>query len=977
MTPSLDKLTPDFSEGIDRKLLKQVRDRFLLVNQGRLARTKAALPTRHQDVLDILPLLYQVNHPLLPGFVGNDAPRGVSGYAPDKAVLTLAKACSQTFRFQADRRHAPEIRALFIMGSSGTMAHSESSDIDLWLCHDEALTPVQLAQLADKASAIDRWAAEQGLELHTFLMDAKRFCVGQEISVLDAESSGSAQHFMLLDEFYRTSILLAGCYPLWWLIPPDMEGSYTEQVNRLIHQRFINAADSIDFGSPAHIPLAELLSASLWQLYKSIDAPYKSVLKLLLSEVYAQELPHRDVLSLEFKRAVYDGRLDIDALDPYLMIYQRLENYLLERGESKRLELVRKSFYLKVNKKLTRQPKGRAASWQRVLLQSLVNGWAWPDKLLQTLDNRAEWKADQVMQERQELLAELTYCYRFVSGYARMNNIVTRMSGEDLTYLGRKLYATFQRKAGKIERINPGIAPDLWEHSLALLHGSHSTLSGASDNWFLYRDLASPADAIYATPLKKAANLVELLAWMYYNGLYSRATRLNFVPGQSGIRWPEVQGVLAAFEQALPMPLPPLSPQAFKQVSQVDDLLMIVNLGVDPLADLSELGGLAGAGGMVVTDRTDALDYSRARRNLVCTIDQVLMNSWQELSAHHFRMGETLIQNLHAFLQLCAEQAGHRPRVSVHCFCPTRAETIARRVRQLYNDVYQAFFEGGRIFSTRYVIEIEDRFYILSRQDGQFRSTRFDSEAALLEALSRPVAEYCRIRFDHSVLPQQRLLREVLAHARPHQRQIYLARHSNGYDLFMVDEHGSLLVEHLVPEEEAQVVGAIHQYLSTVLGRLSLAETLALDSMPALHFYQVSERSQKEGGLLGKDSADKEIVFKRYTRIPTLDVHPVVVTANSDEQSIDAPMSYDLSFDRREFSHYEYGERQCDALVHYLRSARHLSARLPVKIVDAFLPDTPNGGAHVNRFNALSYLALYLKLDQRLQAATQKLPPRS
>lgn len=968
MTPSQEKLTPDFSDGIDRKLLKKVRDRFLLVNQGRLERTKAALPIRHQDLLEILPLLYQVNHPLLPGFVGHETPRGVAGYVPDKPVLTLAKGYSQTFRFQADRRHTPEIRALFIMGSSGTMAHSEASDIDLWLCHDEALTPAQLAQLADKASAIDRWAAEQGLELHTFLMDAKRFCAGQEISVLDAESSGSAQHFLLLDEFYRTAILLAGCYPLWWLIPPDLEGSYTEQVARLINQRFINAAESIDFGSPAHIPLSELLSACLWQLYKSLDAPYKSVLKLLLSEVYAQELPHKEVLSLEFKRAVYDGRLDIDALDPYLMIYQRLENYLLERGESKRLDLVRKSFYLKVNKKLTRQPKGRAASWQRMLLQSLVNGWAWPEKLLQTLDNRSEWKADQVMQERQELLAELTYCYRFVSGYARMNNIVTKMSGEDLTYLGRKLYATFQRKAGKIERINPGIAPNLWEDSLAILHGSHSPLNGAPDTWFLYRNLASPADAIYETPLKKSTNLVELLAWVYYNGLYSRATRLNFVPAQSGIRLQEVQGVLAAFEQAMPMPLPTLSPQAFKQVSRVDDLLMVVNLGVDPLEDMAELGG------MVVTDRTDALDYSRARRNLVCTIDQVLLNSWQELSAHHFRMGETLIQNLHAFLQLCAEQAGHRPNVTVHCFCPTRAETIARRVRQLFNDVYQAFFEGGRVFSTRYVIEIEDRFYVLSRQDGQFRSTRFDSEEVLLEALSRPVDEYCRIRFDHHALPQQRLLREVLAHARPHQRQIYLARHSNGYDLFMVDEYGSVLIDRLAPEEETQVVAPMHQYLSTVLGRQSLAETLALDSMPPLQIYQVSERSSANVVLNG--NADKEIVFKRYTRIPELEAHPVVVTANLDEQSLHTQMCYDLSFDRREFSHYEYGDRQCDALVHYLRSARDLSARVPVKIVDAFLPDSPHGATHMARFNALSYLALYLRLDQRLQAAAQKLGAR-
>ena len=63
----------------------------------------------------------------------------------------------------------------------------------------------------------------------------------------------------------------------------------------------------------------------MWQLFKGIESPYKSVLKRLLTEVYASEHPRVECLSLRFKQAVYEGRLDLDELDPYIVVYRRLK----------------------------------------------------------------------------------------------------------------------------------------------------------------------------------------------------------------------------------------------------------------------------------------------------------------------------------------------------------------------------------------------------------------------------------------------------------------------------------------------------------------------------------------------------------------------------------------------------------------------------------------------------------------------------
>ncbi len=95
-------------------------------------------------------------------------------------------------------------------------------------------------------------------------------------------------------------------------------------------------------GNLAYIPPGEFIGAGLWQLFKGIESPYKSVLKLLLTEVYASEHPRVHCLSLRFKQAVFANRLDLDELDPYVVVYRRIEEYLIARSEPERLDHLEK-----------------------------------------------------------------------------------------------------------------------------------------------------------------------------------------------------------------------------------------------------------------------------------------------------------------------------------------------------------------------------------------------------------------------------------------------------------------------------------------------------------------------------------------------------------------------------------------------------------------------------------------------------------
>lgn len=65
----------------------------------------------------------------------------------------------------------------------------------------------------------------------------------------------------------------------------------------------------LDLGGLSSLSAEEYFGASLWQLYKSIDSPYKAVLKTLLLEAYSQEYPNPRLLAKDIKQRLHDGEI--------------------------------------------------------------------------------------------------------------------------------------------------------------------------------------------------------------------------------------------------------------------------------------------------------------------------------------------------------------------------------------------------------------------------------------------------------------------------------------------------------------------------------------------------------------------------------------------------------------------------------------------------------------------------------------------
>lgn len=946
------EIRPDIDDGIDRKVLAQLRARFLKINQGRLQRAVEALSTRQQLVLKLLPLLLHVNHPLLPGYVSASTPAGLSGFEPDDESLAEVQRLTRSFVYKPRRgQGSAPLHGLFLMGSLGTVAQAEQSDMDLWLCHSPDLTAQQLQDLRKKCDQLESWAATLGAEVHVFLVDPQRFTQGAREAQLTSDDCGTTQHYLLLDEFYRTAIWLGGRTPIWWLVPVYEEARYQDYCRILLSKRFVRAEDVLDLGHLACIPPEEFIGAGMWQLYKGIESPYKSALKLLLTEVYASEHPKVECLALRFKQAVFEGRLDLDELDPYIVVYRRLEEYLSARGDLERLELIRRCLYLKVNKKISRPPtRGRAKSWQRLLLERLTGEWGWQNRQLSVLDSRSQWKVRQVAAERRVLVNELTYSYRFLSQFARSAQAGSSLNNRDLSVLGRRLYAAFERKAGKVEFINPGIAPDLAEDTLTLVQYPSPEAQG-EHLWALFNGSLGAQEWADFAPLKRSRELIELLAWCHRNGVIDSSTRLSLHPGSSDLTEYELSNLIGSLQQSFPLPLQAVEEAALLRASIPSQVLLLVNVGVDPLKQHSQMNVHMTSG------RTDALGYSGVRENLVLTLDQVVLNSWNELQVSRYDGQDALLDCLRDLLN-SLPVGGPHPRVVVRCYCRNRAQPIAERVEELLRDLLEIYAEGRQ---SRYLVQVRQHYHVLQLTPGQVSHAALGDLPALLDHLGSEQALYSPLSLDRHALDGDDLAL-ILPMGRPQCIQVFYRLHetSGEAELTLLDERNALWRRRLPFRDEQSLLTPLHRFLQSLLYRRNAILPLdGKDSEAPLEilYYQLLPDAPLRAQRLERRPAPEAQVSH-----PFYDVQAIVEPGDGRQRHVT------LYCNHREFSELEYGRELYRAVAQHILAQRAGGERYPCYITDLDLSAVLAG----QQAQTVHYLRYKSGLEDALNMALQQ-----
>lgn len=805
--------------------IETLKQRLDAINQLRVDRALAAMKPAFQRVYSLLPTLLHHHHPLMPGYLNGNVPHGICLYTPDETQQDYLNDLEDKWGSPFDKPASGElpITGVYSMGSTSSIGQSCSSDLDIWVCHQSWLDNEERSRLQQKCSLLEKWAASMGVEVSFFLIDENRFRHNESGS-LGGEDCGSTQHILLLDEFYRTAVRLAGKRILWNMVPGEEEAHYDEYVLSLYAQGALTPNEWLDLGGLSSLSAEEYFGASLWQLYKSIDSPYKAVLKTLLLEAYSWEYPNTQLLATDIKHRLHQGEIVSFGLDAYCMMLERVTRYLTDINDTTRLDLARRCFYLKVCEKLSLAKA--CVGWRREILSQLVSEWGWSEERLAMLDNRANWKIERVREAHNELLDAMMQSYRNLIRFARRNNLSVSASPQDIGVLTRKLYAAFEALPGKVTLVNPQISPDLSENDLTFIHVPVGRANRTG--WYLYNQAPAMDSIVSHQPLEYNRYLNKLVAWAYFNGLLTPQTRLHIKSGNL-CDTAKLQELVADVSHHFPLRLP--APKALYSPCEIRHLAIIVNLENDPTAAFRNQ--------VVHFDfrKLDVFSFGQQQQCLVGSIDLLYRNSWNEVRTLHFSGEQSVLEALKTILGKMHQDAAPPESVEVFCYSQHLRGLIRTRIQQLVSECIEL-----RLSSTR----LEPGRFKAVRVAGQTWGLFFERLSVSVQKLENAVEFYGAISNNklHGLsikveTDQVHLPPVVDGFASEGIIQFFFEDTSDdkGFNIYILDESNRVEVYHHCEGSKEELVRDVSRFYSSSHDRFTYGSSFINFNLP--QFYQI------------------------------------------------------------------------------------------------------------------------------------------
>lgn len=500
--------------------------RVLRYNKARVERALMLMPQEHKPLFHVLPFLLHVNHPELPGFVeGDDIPFGINNYSLRQVVEQALLLCfPEKHELLCDikkiwpRQRA--IDALVLMGSIGTIAQTDNSDFDYWVCVDgKQFSKEALAKLQQKLTAIENWADTTfGIEIHFFLSEIDNVR-RNDFGIADGESAGSAQALFLKSEFYTTNIVVAGKAPFWWLTPEKTnEQQYHALQNSLENGGSPDLRWFMDLGNIERLDASELFGAAIWQLSKAMDSPFKSVLKIAKLEVYLANIEQGQPLCSLLKKHVHRGAEapgQVAIIDPYALMFDQLIDHYEIDGQPEDVLLLQQCLYLKCNCKLSEpliqdgEQKG-PATFKRKIIAAYAKKWGWTRKDLYHLDNQQAWTFHERVQLSRRIHRFLLKSYRRIS--SQLSTEQQSMNKKDMTVLGRRLSTFYAKKPNKIEFLRRAFDENLYCETVTVALKQNKA---GQEIWAVYAgdQLSKSGKIDQSQKITQTLSAIELIAW--------------------------------------------------------------------------------------------------------------------------------------------------------------------------------------------------------------------------------------------------------------------------------------------------------------------------------------------------------------------------------------------------------------------------------------------------------------------------------
>lgn len=698
----------------------------------------------------LIPLFFQLNNKLLPGYNDINAPAGVYGYVPDSKIIQKAKSLNNRFRYQQES--AIKNYAIESVFYNEKLVNNKCS---CWVFYRHTLNKSQIKLLKDKAKKIEKWFVSRELNLVVNFLSLEDFNKNRR-SVIPYKNKS-----VYLDEFYSESILLAGKYPAWWLVPPEKEGEYNASIQYIKEHRFVDEEEYIDLGGINEFEQKDLIySVNNW-VKLSYKKPEVSLAMLLIMDIKNAAWPNIDGISVRLKKEIYRGAKDVDVI----LIFAKMmkESFSELSQNNKKLSPVRVFAQLKNNNVELNKSIIEHFLSDEYVYESTPHGIK---KIISYL-NLYKTISSYIRQVYQRIFS----LYK-ESSLAKDNNNAGKV-GQEAANEADSMLSYLSSNESKISLYNNKNNTDI---ILDRIHLKQS-LSHNRESWSLI--LSSPEGE--ETQVEGFNSLLGLLAWCWLNRIINESTQVSVESISRSVKQVEAYYVLETLLQALDYMLITAIPTGALD-AEVKPVRSIVFVSLKEVLDVEhELTDIS----------VDPFGVNYALNNTSLKCEQLIVNSWGELHEKLY-FGESGVLNcICEWTHHAPLSALSKPKdLKIFGYGDGSSTHIALRIMQIYEDMKEYFYYDKQ-HQGRYIIRMGTEFYSIVNKDGLLTPFELGGKNKILNYLEEPLNVYQSTAIEKMAFLASPL-REIYRHNKENIIQVFFQVINRSCHTWVLDEKGSL-----------------------------------------------------------------------------------------------------------------------------------------------------------------------------------------
>jgi adenylate cyclase, class 1 len=614
----------------DTEALQDNRQSFLKFNRFKIHRNLVTLSEIDQTIFLIIPRLLHVHQEGLPGYFEGNPPCGIHNFNLDQEAQYALEKMFPDVILRRNVDLNPVIHTALLMGSVGSIAQTKKSDLDYTLLIDKNdFTEESMKLFQKKLNLIETWTWDNyNLETHFFINDSqevKNNIFGES----DSESTGSALAKLLKEEMYRTMIIVAGKIPFWLISPVDSDDDRYDKLYQKLQNgdTLLKQEEFIDMGNVDDISQGEYFGGAIWALIKSFKSPFKTLMKMGILEEYMFGNTKSNLLCHQVKDKYFNDVPYLD-IDPYLVMFERVQQFFKETKDEEAVDALRHAFYLKVGTQIAPDELEKGSKiWRKNTLVNMLKEWEWDAKKLERLNDYPNWQMMHKVDLGNRINKILMASYKNISEKNKtLDPSESLITEKDTHLLGRKLFSFYRTAPNKVDNLGALVDGKTAETELTFLLEQKTSRDKAT--WYLIRGKTRAfLEQIEADDIiKKSSTLPFLLAFTVFNSLYNEDTQIMLRAEGQAMKDGDLEVLLGQLRKFIAsVNIAALSNEDLLDDAKINQLFMLIDFGTPPPPEIT-------MGNINDCKNNDELNKFITRRiDRVKSITTTYLTSWGEL----------------------------------------------------------------------------------------------------------------------------------------------------------------------------------------------------------------------------------------------------------------------------------------------------------------------------------------------------------